>query len=144
MLTPLRPPLAGLWIILAAGVGAGLLWLLGLRLLVARRRRREAAAAQLAAGAGKGALPLYPGAPTNGDMGNGSSGYAPVQQPQPQHQHQPAHHSQPAYGVAFKQTVSIYGAQVLHIAAAAPPQEQACLPSMQPLLAHASSRQQRP
>lgn len=95
---------AGLWIILAAGLGAALLWLAGLRLWKAhklRRRRAEAAAAEAAAEAE--ARKLGPDAEAAVEEANGNAG-------RPRGDARRRSHAYKA-GVAFKQTVSIFGAQ---------------------------------
>lgn len=163
-LPPFNPP-AGLWIILGAGVGAALLWLICLRLWKRRRlaQKRARAAAEAAAAAAKlglegGPDPLVLGehsGAANGQqvcgVGEGCTGagiaaaaatwelnvtkrqactaccapqhaqYAGCSEllcklpccvrPPNNQQSKPRHHQYKA-GVAFRQTVSIYGAQI--------------------------------
>lgn len=85
---------AGLWVILGAGAAAGLLWLALLWAWRAHRRRRRClASAKQADGAG---MP-----------GGGENGVALPPRPRQSDSRRPY-----KPGVAFKQTVSMYGAQV--------------------------------
>lgn len=100
---PHRPP--GLWVILGAGLAAALLWLAGLRFLATRKlRKRHAAAAAAAAAAAK----LGPDAEAGGvglPLANGG--------PRGSEDHLRRRGGKEyKAGVAFRQTVSIFGAQV--------------------------------
>lgn len=105
--SPGPPPLPpGLWVILGASVAAGLLWLLGLRAWKRHQmRKQQRAAAAAATKLGEDSEHGLCGSGSSGDYGNGSgAALAQLGSTKIRHGYKA--------GVAFKQTVSMYGAQI--------------------------------